>query len=84
MSELSRSDVVALLGNRLSDATIADIVATGISKDELIAARDRVLRDHAAHNPGPKLQPGHVAQVVDILERLHAHGLLGSGGTKLE
>lgn len=84
MSELSKSEVVAILGSGLSDAAIADIIATGIGKDELVTAKERVLRDHAAHNPGPDLEPGRFARVIDILERLHAHGILGKGGSRLE
>ncbi len=35
MSELSKSDVVEVLGSRLGDIAIAEIIATGITKDEL-------------------------------------------------
>jgi hypothetical protein len=84
MSELSKSDVVRTLGPKLSDAAIAEIIATGATEAELVAAKQRVLRDRAAHNPGPKLEPGHVAKVVDILERLRSAGLLGEAGSKLE
>ena len=37
MAELSRDEVVEVLG-RLSDVIIAEIIATGITKDELAAA----------------------------------------------
>ena len=84
MSELSKSDVVAVLGNRLSDTVIAEIVATGITRDELVTAKERVLRDRAAHDPGPKLTPGRFAQVVDILERIRKTGQLREGGTTSE
>ena len=84
MSELSKSDVVRLLGPKLTDSAIAEIIATGITPDELAAAKARVLRDRAAHNPGPDLEPGHVARVVDILERLHSAGIFGEAGSKLE
>ena len=40
MAELSRDEVVGVLG-RLSDVIIAEIIATGITKDELAAARER-------------------------------------------
>jgi hypothetical protein len=84
MSELSKSDVVRILGPKLSDAAIAEIIATGITPDELASAKARVLRDRAAHDPGPKLEPGHVAKVVDILERLRQAGIFGEAGSKLE
>jgi len=57
MAELSHDEVVEVLG-RLSDVIIAEIIATGITKDELAAARERVLSDRKAHNPGPPLEPG--------------------------
>jgi hypothetical protein len=84
MSELSRDEVVAILGRKLSDAVVAEIIATGVNKDELAAARDRALRDRKAHDPGPRLEPGRFAHAVEILERLHGGGILGEGGSTLE
>ncbi|HEY6703710.1 MAG TPA: hypothetical protein VI010_06410 [Xanthobacteraceae bacterium] len=80
MAELSRDEIVEILG-RVSDAIAAEIIATGISKEELIAARDRVVRDRKGHDPGPPLEPGPIAEVVDILER--TKGLLGESGSTL-
>jgi hypothetical protein len=80
MAELSRDEIVEILG-RVSDAVAAEIIATGISKEELLAARDRVVRDRKGHDPGPPLEPGPVAEVVDILER--TKGLLGESGSTL-
>jgi hypothetical protein len=40
------------------------------------------VRDRKAHNPGPPLEPGPFAQVVDILER--SHGLWNERGSTLE
>jgi hypothetical protein len=76
MSELSRDEVVAILGP-LSDVVVAEVIATGITKDELVAARARVVRDRKTHDPGPPLEPGRFAKVVEILERLHEHGIVG-------
>jgi hypothetical protein len=84
MSELSRDDVVNILGRKLSDPVIAEIIATGVSPDELAAARDRALRDHKSRDPGPPLEPGRFAHAVEILERLHGGGILGEGGSTLE
>ena len=83
MSELSRDEVVEILG-ALSDVIVAEIIATGIAKDGLVAAHDRVVRDRKAHNPGPPLEPGAFARVVDILERARARGILGEAGSTLE
>lgn len=80
MDELALDDVVEVLGP-VSDAAAAEIIATGISKEELVAARDRVVRDRKGHDPGPPLEPGPFAEVVDILER--TKGLLGESGSTL-
>jgi hypothetical protein len=80
MDELTRDDVVEVLGP-VSDAAVAEIIATGISKEELVAARDRVVRDRKGRDPGPPLEPGPFAEVVDILER--RKGLLGESGSTL-
>jgi hypothetical protein len=83
MSELSRDDVVSVLGP-IGDATVAEIIATGISKEDLVAAKARVIQDHRAHNPGGPLTPGAFAQVVEILERLGKRGeILGEAGSTL-
>jgi hypothetical protein len=66
----------------LGDSIAAEIIATGISKTELLAARDRVVRDRKTHTPGPPLKPGAFARVVDILER--THGIWGEAGGSLE
>ncbi|MGZ3283151.1 MAG: hypothetical protein ACXU9C_04040 [Xanthobacteraceae bacterium] len=81
MSELSHDEVVEILGP-VNDALVAQVIATGITKEGLVAAHDRVIRDRKAHNPGAELDPGAYARVVDILER--SRGLLGEGGSTLE
>jgi hypothetical protein len=83
MAELSRAEVVEILGS-ISDVIIAEIIATGISKSALIAAHDRVVRDHKAHDPGAPLEPGPFARVVDILERSRKGGILGEAGSTME
>jgi hypothetical protein len=83
MSELSRDEVVEILGP-LSDVIVAEVIATGITKDQLVVAHDRVVRDRKAHNPGPPLDPGAFARVIDILERARARGILGEAGSTLE
>jgi hypothetical protein len=80
MAELSRDEVIEILGP-VGDVIAAEIIATGISKADLVAAHDRVIRDRKAHNPGDPLSPGPFAQVVDILER--SRGLFGDAGSTL-
>ena len=58
MSELSKDDVIEVLGPRLGDIAIAEIIATGITKDELVSAKARVVSDHKAHEPGPSAGAG--------------------------
>jgi hypothetical protein len=82
MSEVSNDDVVAIVGP-IGDAAVAEIIGTGISKDELVAAHERAVKDRKAHDPGPPLEPGPFAQVVGILERLHKGGWLGESGSTL-
>jgi hypothetical protein len=84
MSELSQNEVVAILGPRIGDALVAEIIATGITKDELKVAYDRVVQDHKTHDHGPAIEPGHVAQVVAILEHLRSQGIFGAAGSRLE
>jgi hypothetical protein len=48
MAGLSHDDVVEVLGP-LSDVIIAEIIATGITRDELAAARERVVREPDRH-----------------------------------
>jgi hypothetical protein len=80
MAELSRDEVIEILGP-VGDIIAAEVIATGISKTDLVAAHDRVINDRKTHNPGPPLAPGPFAQVVDILER--SRGLFGDGGSTL-
>jgi hypothetical protein len=84
MAELSEDEVVAILGPRVSDVLAAEIIAIGVTKEELQAAFDRVAKDRKAHNPGPPLEPGRFARVVDILSSLHERGMLGEAGSTLE
>ena len=81
MAELSRDDVTEILGP-VSDALAAEIIATGISKKELRAARERVVKDRKFHTHSVPLEPGPFAQAVDILER--THGIWGEAGSTLE
>ena len=83
MAELSHDEVVEMFGP-ISDVIVAEIIATGISKEELATARERVMRDRKAHNPGSPLEPGRFALVVDILERSPGRGILGEAGSTLE
>ena len=62
MAELSHDEVIEILGP-VGHVIIAEIIATGITKVDLEAARARVLSDRKAHNPGPPLEPGPFAEL---------------------
>ncbi len=83
MAELSRDEVIEVFGP-ISDVIIAEIIATGISRAELVTAHERVVMDRKTHDPGSPMQPSPFARVVDILERSRARGLLGEAGSTLE
>jgi len=61
MSEVSNDDVVAIVGP-IGDAAVAEIIGTGISKDELVAAHERAARTgrhtilalHWSRGPSPR------------------------------
>src|SRR5262249_26085618 len=57
MAELSRDEVAEVLG-RVSDALAAEIIATGIDKTGLVAARDRVIQDRKSHTHDVAVDPG--------------------------
>jgi hypothetical protein len=82
MSELSKADVVAIVGP-VSDAAVAGIIATGITKDDLVAAHARVVQNNKTRDPGAPMEPGPFAKVVEILERLGREGPLGEAGSTL-
>jgi hypothetical protein len=82
MTELTQDEVLEVLG-RVSDAVVADIIATGVTKDQLIIVRDRVVGQRKSHNPGPPMEPGPMAHAIEILER-RTKGILGEGGSTLE
>jgi hypothetical protein len=83
MAELSPDEVRAIVGP-MGDVVVAEIIATGIGPEELAKAYERVKRDKKTHDPGPPLEPGPYAEVVELLERLDHEGLLGEAGSRLQ
>jgi hypothetical protein len=84
MAELSEDEVRSVLGPRVGDVLAAEIIATGVTKAELQAAYDRVVKDRKAHDPGPPVEPGRFGRVVDILSSLRERGMFGEAGSTLE
>src|SRR5580700_2886614 len=70
MSELTRDEVIAAV-HPIDDATVAEIIATGASHDELVEACHVFAREHKRKSPRD-VPPGRVGRVVSILERIDA------------
>lgn len=89
MSEISRDDVISQFG-ALDDITIAEIIATGITIEEMKIVRAFVAKDESGTNTENRLPPGPTGRVIDILERVRnaarqpiTGSLLGEGGSGL-
>jgi hypothetical protein len=66
MAELTRNDVVAALG-RVDDITLAEIIATGASRQELTEAVAWIANDEPLLNAGRPLASGRTGRLVEIL-----------------
>jgi hypothetical protein len=69
MNRVSRDDVTKAVG-RVDDATIAEIIGTGATADELAEAQAWIVNDEPLMNAGKPLPSGRVGQLVDILAEL--------------
>lgn len=67
MSKLTRDEIVQSLG-WVEDKLIADILATGASREEFLAARHWHEDNEAPMNAGEHLATGRVARVLTLLE----------------
>jgi hypothetical protein len=84
MSELSRDEILAAV-HPIDDATIAEIIATGIDHDGLVKACHFYAKDRVAKTPSD-VPGGRVGRVVSILERAEAEvkeSWLGEFGSTL-
>ena len=66
MTTMTREDVVAALG-RVDDAALADIIATGATREELSEAQAWLADDARLVSAGRSRATGRVARLVDIL-----------------
>ncbi len=86
MSESTRDDVLTAV-NPIDDATIAEIIATGITPQELKQACVFVGREFKTHEHR-EIPLGRVGRVISIIERVGAKPLggspLGEAGSTLE
>lgn len=69
MDRITRDDVTATIG-QTDDATIAEIIGTGASVEELAEAKAWIANDEPLMNAGKPLATGRVRELVDILSDL--------------
>jgi hypothetical protein len=67
--QLTREDVAKVVGGA-DDATIAQIIGTGATVDELAEAQAWLANDEPMINAGKPLATGRVRALVDILSEL--------------
>ena len=69
MTRISRDDVINAVGP-VDDVTIAQIIGTGATKEELAEAKAWIANDEPLMNAGKPLAKGRVGELVDILTEL--------------
>jgi hypothetical protein len=66
MTQLTRDDVIKVVGEA-DDVTIAEIIGTGATAEELAEAQAWIVNDEALMNEGRPLPSGRVGELVEIL-----------------
>lgn len=69
MIRITRDDVTAAFG-QVDDVTIAEIIGTGATVEELAEAKAWLANDEPLMNAGKPLATGRVRELVDILSEL--------------
>src|SRR5437899_8070891 len=69
MTRLNRDDVIKAVGG-VDDVTIAEIIGTGASAEELAEAQAWIANDDPLLNAGKPLPTGRVRELSDILGEL--------------
>jgi hypothetical protein len=69
MTRLTRDDVIKAVGG-VDDVTIAEIIATGATAEELAEAQAWIVNDDPLLNAGKPLPGGRVRELIDILAEL--------------
>jgi hypothetical protein len=69
MKRLTRDDVIKAVG-QVDDVTIAEIIGTGATAEELTEAQAWVVNDDPLLNAGEPLPTGKVRELIDILAEL--------------
>jgi hypothetical protein len=71
MRRVTREDVARAVG-RADDVTIAEIIGTGATVDELAEAQAWIVNDEPLMNAGKPLPSGRVGELIDILAELES------------
>jgi len=69
MRRLTRDDVTKAVGGA-DDVTIAQIIATGATTDELAEAQAWIVNDDPLLNAGKPLPSGRVRELIDVLAEI--------------
>ncbi len=69
MTRITRDDVIKTVG-AVDDVTIAHIIGTGATAEELAEAKAWVANDEPLINAGKPLAKGRVGELVDLLTEL--------------
>ena len=69
MKRVTRDDVIKAIGPA-DDVTIAEIIGTGATVDELAEAQAWLANDEPLLNAGKPLATGRIRELVDILSEL--------------
>jgi hypothetical protein len=69
MTRLTRDDVIKAVGE-IDDVTIAEIIGTGATAEELAEAQAWIANEDALLKDGKPLPSGRVRELIDILAEL--------------
>ena len=69
MTRLARDEIIKAVG-QVDDVTIAEIIGTGATAEELAEAQAWAVNDDPLLNAGRKLPTGRVRELIDILAEL--------------
>jgi hypothetical protein len=69
MTRLTRDEIIKAVG-QVDDVTIAGIIGTGATADELAEAQAWAVNDDPLLNAGRKLPTGRVRELIDLLAEL--------------
>jgi len=79
MTNLTRDDVIKAVGE-VDDVTIAEIIGTGATAEELAEAQTWIANEDVLLDAGKPAPAGHVRELIDILAELETDEGAGRGG----